>query len=111
MARLYSNENFPRPVVDELRRLGHDVVTALEAEQANRGLSDAEVLAFAIREGRAVLTINRDDFVRLHAQRPTHHGIVTCTMDLDFDGQARRIHRAIADSASLANLLLRINRA
>jgi hypothetical protein len=24
MARLYSNENFPLPVVEELRRLGHD---------------------------------------------------------------------------------------
>ena len=27
MARLYANENFPLPVVGELRRLGHDVLT------------------------------------------------------------------------------------
>ena len=27
MARLYSNENFPLPVVEELRQLGHDVLT------------------------------------------------------------------------------------
>jgi hypothetical protein len=27
MARLYSNENFPLPVVEELLRLGHDVLT------------------------------------------------------------------------------------
>ncbi len=27
MARLYANENFPLPVVEELRRLGHDAVT------------------------------------------------------------------------------------
>ena len=27
MARLYANENFPLPVVNELRRLGHDVLT------------------------------------------------------------------------------------
>ena len=26
-AELYANENFPRPVADELRRLGHDVVS------------------------------------------------------------------------------------
>ncbi len=30
MALLYSNENFPIPVVQELRKLGHDVVTIQE---------------------------------------------------------------------------------
>ena len=30
MARLYDNENFPFPVVEELRRLGHDVATVQE---------------------------------------------------------------------------------
>ena len=27
MARLYANGNFPLPVVEELRRVGHDVLT------------------------------------------------------------------------------------
>ena len=31
MARLYANENFPLPVVEELRHLGHDVLTMQEA--------------------------------------------------------------------------------
>ena len=30
MVRLYSNENFPFPVVQELRRLGHDITTVQE---------------------------------------------------------------------------------
>ena len=34
MASLYSNENFPKRVVDELRRLGHDVLTSYEAGRA-----------------------------------------------------------------------------
>ncbi len=34
MARIYANENFPLPVVEELRRLGHDVVTSLESGNA-----------------------------------------------------------------------------
>lgn len=34
MARFYSNENFPFPAVEELRRLGHDVVTMAEAGHA-----------------------------------------------------------------------------
>jgi hypothetical protein len=35
MARLYSNENFPLPVVEKLRELGHDVLTIQET-----GMSD-----------------------------------------------------------------------
>ena len=66
MARLYSNENFPLPVVLELRRLGHDVMTVQEAGKANQEIPDDEVLAFASVEGHAVLTINRRDFIRLH---------------------------------------------
>jgi len=30
MARLYADENFPFPAVEELRRLGHDVLTSYE---------------------------------------------------------------------------------
>ena len=47
MARLYSDEDFSFPVVEELRKLGHDVLTA-EAGQSNKGISDSLVLAFAI---------------------------------------------------------------
>ena len=51
MARLYSNENFPLPVVEQLRWLGHDVLTIQETGKADQALPDAEVLAFARREG------------------------------------------------------------
>jgi hypothetical protein len=34
MAKLYSNENFPLPVVEELRQLGHDVLTIQETGKA-----------------------------------------------------------------------------
>lgn len=36
MARFYSNENVPIQAVRELRRLGHDVLTSIEAQNANR---------------------------------------------------------------------------
>jgi hypothetical protein len=42
MARLYADEDFPFPVVERLRQLGHDVLTAFEAGQANQGIGDAE---------------------------------------------------------------------
>jgi predicted nuclease of predicted toxin-antitoxin system len=66
MASLYSNENFPKRVVDELRQLGHDVLTSYEAGRANQKIPDDQVLQFAISRNRAVLTLNRSDFIRLH---------------------------------------------
>lgn len=110
MARFYSNENFPRAVVEELRRLGHDVATSLEAGNANQSIPDDQVLAFAIADGRAILTYNRLHFLRLHKQAPIHFGIVVCTYDPDFAAQAQRIHSTIAAVSSLNNTLFRINR-
>ena len=54
MARFYANENFPRQAVNELRGLGHDVLTSLEAGNANRSVPDEEVLGFAARERRVL---------------------------------------------------------
>jgi predicted nuclease of predicted toxin-antitoxin system len=109
MARLYANENFPRQVVAALRANGHDVLTTVEAAQANKELPDAEVLAYATRTGRAVLTLNRRDFIRLHRERPKHAGIIVCAQDPDVVGQAERIHAVLAVAGELTGQLLRIN--
>lgn len=108
--RLYANENFPRQVVDALKELGHDVLTTVEAGNANRSVSDWDVLAFASRHGRAVVTLNRRDFIRLAATTEDHAGIVVCTQDPDGVGQARRIHAALGQKTSLQNQLLRVTR-
>ena len=110
MARLYANENFPRPGVDQLRRLGHDVLTTLEAGKAGQAVSDEEVLSFAVHEARAVLTLNRKHFVHLHREKPEHSGIVVCTFDRDFVAQAKRIHVEITRESKLTGKLIRINR-
>jgi len=110
MARLYSNENFPLPVVEELRRLGHDVLTIQEAGKAEQSVPDEEVLAFASVQGRAVLTLNRKHFIRLHRTQPEHAGIIVCTFDRNFIAQARRIHEAIASDMQLSGQLIRVNR-
>lgn len=60
MALLYADEQFPLPVVKLLRDLGHDVLTVQAS--GNVGLSDPEVLEFAIADKRIVLTQNRRDF-------------------------------------------------
>ena len=110
MARLYANENFPRRVVETLRILEHDVLTVLEAGNAGQSISDEEVLAFAIHHHRAVITLNRRDFIRLHKVQPDHTGIIVCTQDADTDGQAQRIDEIITSAESLIGQLLRVNR-
>ena len=110
MAQLYSNENFPLPVVSELRRLRHDVLTIQETGNAEQAVPDEEVLAFATAEGRVVLTLNRKHFIHLHRRQPQHAGIIVCTYDPDFIAQAQRIHAAIASEIVLAGQLIRVNR-
>ncbi len=110
MARLYSNENFPFPVVEELRRLGHDVLTVLETGHAGQAWPDEQVLAFATSEQRALLTLNRKHFFRLHNLEPNHSGIIASTFDANFTALATRIDVAIASAESLNGQVLRINR-
>jgi len=110
VARLYANENFPFPVVEELRRRGHDAVTVAETGKANQMMNDDQVLEFAVSEGRAVLTLNRRHFFRLHRQRPDHRGIVACTYDPNFAALAERIDAALANATELAGQLIRVNR-
>ena len=73
-------------------------------------MTDEQVLAFATVENRAVLTINRKHFIRLHREKPQHAGIVVCTFDADFIGQAGRIHAAVASQPEMTGQLLRVNR-
>ena len=110
MSRLYSNENFPLPVVEKLRALGHDVLTIQETGKADQALPDPEVLAFAINENRALLTLNRLHFMRLHRQNSKHSGIIVCKFDPDFNRQAERIHQSVNSLNSLAGQLVRVNR-
>ena len=110
MARLYSNENFPAAVVKLLRHFGHDGLTSLEAGNANHGVPDPDVLRFATENARAILTLNRQDFMALHRQSSDHAGIVICTFNPDFPDQARKIHATLDTNANLAGQLVRINR-
>ena len=110
MAHLYADENFPLPVVEELRRLGHDVLTIQEAGLSGQAVDDDIVLSSAGVQKRAVLTLNRKHFVRLHREQPEHAGIIVCTFDPNFTDQAGRIHTAIDAQQPLAGRLIRVNR-
>lgn len=110
MMRLYANENFPLPVVEELRRLGHDVLTSQDAGNAGRAVPDEEVLSFATMQGRALLTLNRKHFSKLHQDGMAHVGIVACTFDANFAEQAARIDPALHVGSALPGAVIRVSR-
>ena len=109
MSGLYADENFPFPVVEELRNLGFDVLTMYEDDHANQSLPDEEVLTIAHNKSRALLTVNRRHFIQLHRRDPNHSGIIVCTFDPNFVGQAQRIAAALQDQPNLEKQLIKIH--
>src|SRR5689334_22501888 len=101
MARLYIDEDFPLEVAIALRKRGHDVLTALEAGIANKRIQDPNVLAYATVHQRAVITMNRRDFIRLHRHLPDHAGLVVCTDEPDRVALAERIDKLLNDTPIL----------
>ncbi|MBW4499716.1 MAG: DUF5615 family PIN-like protein [Scytonema hyalinum WJT4-NPBG1] len=101
MARLYADEQFSRKVSELLRTMGHSVLTVQEAGNANQGIPDEEVLAFAVSDNRAVITLNRQDFIRLHRSNSEYAGIIVCTNDTDRSRMATRINEAMSNDKPL----------
>ena len=96
MASFYADENFRYPVVEELRRLGPDVLTSQETGRAGQAIADEIVLDDARAKSRILLTQNRDDFKKLHRDGLPHHGIVVCTYDRDAAALSQRIDEAVS---------------
>src|SRR2546422_105328 len=76
--KVYFDENVNLHLATALNRQGYDATHALT--EGNRKVADEQHLRFATAQGRALVTHNFADFVRLHmefAQRNEHHqGIV-----------------------------------
>ncbi len=70
--RFYLDEHVPRAVAVGLRRRGVDVLTVHEAGM--EGAEDERHLAFALQEGRVILTQDVD-FLRFQASGRRHAGI------------------------------------
>lgn len=78
--RLLLDAHFDPAVAEVLRERGHDVVSVLDLGPDRYQASDAELLAFANAERRAVVTRNVRDFVLLHGlwagEERSHAGII-----------------------------------
>jgi predicted nuclease of predicted toxin-antitoxin system len=85
-------------------------MTVQESGLGGQSITDESVLRFAVGERRAVVTLNRRHFVRLHEENPDHAGIIVCTADKDFLALAARIDYAIRCGSCLNGQLTRINR-
>jgi hypothetical protein len=110
MIDLYSNENFPFDMVLALRQLDYNVLTSHDADQANQGIPDDEVLAFAQQQTRAIITLNCDDFLTLHRSGIQHSGIIICKEDRDDIGQVQALHIYLQSHTDLTNRLIRVKK-
>jgi hypothetical protein len=76
--KVYLDENLSPAIAELLRQKGIDAISALEA--GNVQLADRDQLAYAIREGRAIVTANVVDFIAIAqeavAANTEHAGIV-----------------------------------
>jgi hypothetical protein len=69
------DEMYPPSLANSLREAGHDVVAVLDIEVGLGSRSDEDVLAWAARKDRCVVTENVSDFVRLARLGVSHAGI------------------------------------
>lgn len=76
--KLYLDEMIPADLTIILKQYNYDVLSAKDAGML--GKSDLEQLAFAVSQGRAILTFNIGDFTRLHkswlTENKSHKGII-----------------------------------
>jgi predicted nuclease of predicted toxin-antitoxin system len=73
------DEMYPPDLARQLRDAGHDVVAVLDIEVGLASKTDEDVLAWAARNNRCVVTENVADFLRLARQGFSHAGLILVT--------------------------------
>ena len=70
------DEMYPPTLAQRLRAGGHNVVAVLKVEVGLASKSDEDVLTWASRNNRCVVTENVSDFARLAGQGLAHSGLI-----------------------------------
>ena len=91
------DEMYPPALAQQLRAGGHDVVAVLDIEVGLAAKTDEDVLAWAARNSRCVVTENVADFARLAQQGFGHAGIIFVS--------SRRFPRTASGLQRLAKVL------
>ena len=92
------DEHYSPRIAEELRRLGHDVVSARDRPEL-RGLTDPALFALMASESRAIVTEDASDFlpiVRDATVRGTDHFGVVLTSPRQFPRTSRAIGRMVS---------------
>lgn len=55
--KFLANENIPVELVNELRKLGYDI---LKVDEIKKGMKDREVIEFSHKEERILITFDKD---------------------------------------------------
>jgi Domain of unknown function (DUF5615) len=94
---LYTDEDVFRALARALRDRGYDAQSCQEAGRAGQGVPDEAQLLYASRHGRAILTFNCTDFLRLDAHWKRagreHAGIIVSVEVDDLGELIRRVER------------------
>ena len=72
----------------------------------NRFLADENLPLPVVAELRSL----GHDVMTLQETGKGNQQFIVCSMDIDYPGQAHRIHQAVKSCVSLAGLLVRVNR-
>lgn len=86
------DEMYPPSLAQRLRDAGHDVLAVLDVQVGLGSRSDDDVLAWAFRNDRCVVTENISDFARLAALAVPNAGIVLVSPQR-FPRNARGLNR------------------
>jgi len=99
--KFYIDEDISYKVAEILRRQGIDAVSARDVDRLQA--SDKSQLEFAASQGRALVTRNRDDYIRSTVQFfndfRKHHGVLIVPYTIPGDGFSP-IAGSLADYAS-----------
>jgi predicted nuclease of predicted toxin-antitoxin system len=91
--KLLADVNIERAVVRTLRTEGHDVHWLAEDDR-ERKLKDPPTMAIAYREGRVILTSDREFAGYVFRDRVATHGVVLLRVALDRASYPIRVQRA-----------------
>jgi hypothetical protein len=108
LGRFYANENFPLPVVEELRKLGHIIITVQESQ--NTMMKDSGIFEYIKKNNMVLLTLNRLHFIHIHNKNKDHPGIIVCTFDSNFKRLANNIDKIFSNNSPLKGKLIRVNK-
>lgn len=110
---LLDEDSQAKPLVNLLRKTGHDVLTVNEAGLTSQ--PDNVVQNYAIRESRVLLTHNCDDFEELHKIDSNHFGILavyrsaSSSKNMNHKDIVRAIANLEAASIPLVNQFIVLN--